>query len=67
MPYSQVNALDYADIKTALREYLRQTTEFTDYDFEASSLSAILDLLSYNTYYNAFNINMAVNEAFLDC
>jgi hypothetical protein len=66
MPYSQVNALDYADIKTALREYLRQTTEFTDYDFEASSLSAILDLLSYNTYYNAFNINMAVNEAFLD-
>lgn len=66
MPYSQVNALDYADIKTALREYLRQTTEFTDYDFEASSLSAILDLLAYNTYYNAFNINMAVNEAFLD-
>jgi hypothetical protein len=66
MPYSQVNALDYADIKTALREYLRQTTDFTDYDFEASSLSAILDLLAYNTYYNSFNVNMAVNEAFID-
>ena len=66
MPYSQVNALDYADIKNALREYLKQNSDFTDYDFEASSLSAILDLLAYNTYYNSFNINMAVNEAFLD-
>jgi hypothetical protein len=65
MAFTQVSSLDYADIKTALREYLRRNTDFTDYDFEASTLSSILDLLAYNTYYTAFNTTMAVNEAFL--
>lgn len=65
MAFTQVNSLDYADIKTALREYLRRNTDFTDYDFEASTLSSILDLLAYNTYYTAFNTTMAVNETFL--
>lgn len=65
MAFTQVSSLDYADIKIALREYLRRNTDFTDYDFEASTLSSILDLLAYNTYYTAFNTTMAVNEAFL--
>lgn len=65
MAFTQVSSLDFADIKIALREYLRRNTDFTDYDFESSTLSAILDLLAYNTYYTAFNTTMAVNETFL--
>jgi len=65
MAFTQVSSLDFNDIKTALREYLRTNTDFTDYDFESSTLSAILDLLAYNTYYTAFNTTMAVNETFL--
>ena len=66
MPYTQVNNLDFADIKTALKEYMRDQTEFTDYDFEGSAISNLLDVLAYNTYYTAFNTNMVVNELFLD-
>ena len=66
MPYTQVNNLDFADIKTALKEYMRDQTDFTDYDFEGSAISNLLDVLAYNTYYTAFNTNMAVNELFLD-
>ena len=66
MPYTQVNNLDFADIKTALKEYMRAETEFTDYDFEGSVISQLIDVLAYNTYYSAFNANMVVNELFLD-
>ena len=66
MPYTQLNNLDLTDIKTALRDYMRAQTDFTDYDFEGSALSNILDVLAYNTYYTAFNTNMVVNEMFLD-
>ena len=66
MPYTQVNNLDFNNIKTALRDYMRAQTDFTDYDFEASALSNMLDVLAYNTYYTAFNTNMVVNELFLD-
>ncbi len=66
MPYTQVNNLDFADIKTALKDYMRAQTDFTDYDFEGSVLSNMLDVLAYNTYYTAFNTNMVVNELFLD-
>ena len=66
MPYTQVNNLDFADIKTALKEYMRDQTDFTDYDFEGSAISNLLDVLAYNTYYTAFNTNMVVNELFLD-
>ena len=66
MPYTQVNNLDFADIKTALKDYMRAETDFTDYDFEGSVLSQLIDVLSYNTYYTAFNTNMVVNELFLD-
>ena len=66
MPYTQLNNLDFADIKTALKDYMRAQTDFTDYDFEGSAISQILDVMAYNTYYTAFNTNMVVNELFLD-
>ena len=62
----QVTELDFDDIKTNLKTYMKNQTEFTDYDFEGSGLSTIIDLLAYNTHYLAMNANMAVNEAFLD-
>jgi len=64
--YVQVSNLDFQDIKTALKEYLRAQSDFTSYDFEGSSMSVLLDILAYNTYYTAFNANMVVNELFLD-
>ena len=66
MPYTQLNNLDFADIKTALKDYMRAQSDFTDYDFEGSAISQILDVMAYNTYYTAFNTNMVVNETFLD-
>ena len=66
MPYTQLNNLDFTDIKTALKDYMRAQTDFTDYDFEGSAISQLLDVLAYNTYYTAFNTNMVVNELFLD-
>ena len=66
MPYTQLNNLDFGDIKIALKDYMRAQTDFTDYDFEGSAISQILDVLAYNTYYTAFNTNMVVNEMFLD-
>ena len=66
MPYTQVSNLDYGDIKTVLKEYLRAQSDFTDYDFEGSTWSVLLDTLAYNTYYTAFNTNLVVNELFLD-
>jgi hypothetical protein len=66
MPYTQVSNLDFSDIKTALKEYLRSQSDFTDYDFDGSAWSILLDVLAYNTYYTAFNTNMVVNELFLD-
>ena len=66
MPYTQLNNLGFTEIKTALKEYMRAQTDFTDYDFDGSVLSNLLDVLAYNTYYTAFNTNMVVNELFLD-
>lgn len=66
MPYAQVANLDFEEIKIALKEYLRAQTDFTDYDFEGSVLSNLIDVLAYNTYYTAFNTNMVVNELFID-
>ena len=62
----QVTELDFDDIKNNLKTYMKNQTEFTDYNFEGSGLSTIIDLLAYNTHYLAMNANMAVNEAFLD-
>ena len=66
MPYTQVANLDFEDIKVALKDYMRAQTDFTDYDFEGSALSNLIDVLAYNTYYTAFNTNMVVNELFID-
>ena len=66
MPYTQVSNLDFEDIKTSLKEYMRAQSEFTDYDFDGSALSTLIDTLAYNTYYTAFNTNMVVNELFID-
>lgn len=66
MSYNQLTNLDYFDIRNALRDYLRANSDFTDYDFEGSVISNLLDVLAYNTYYTAFNTNMVANEAFLD-
>jgi hypothetical protein len=62
----QVTELDFDDIKNNLKTYLKNQNEFTDYNFEGSGLSTIIDLLAYNTHYLAMNANMAVNESFLD-
>ena len=66
MKYTQVNNLDFIDIKTSLKNYLRAKTDFSDFDFEGSTWSNLLDVLAYNTYYTAFNTNMVVNELFLE-
>ena len=66
MPYTQLNNLDFNEVKTALKEYMRAQSDFTDYDFEGSAISQLLDVMAYNTYYTAFNTNMVFNELFLD-
>ena len=62
----QVTELDFDDIKTNLKTYMKNQTEFSDYNFEGSGLSVLIDALAYNTHYLGMNANMAVNEAFLD-
>ncbi len=66
MAFGQYVNLDFDQIKTSIRDYLRSNSNFTDYDFEGSNLSIIVDALAYNTYITAYNTNMAVNENFLD-
>jgi hypothetical protein len=58
--------LDFDQIKSSLREYLRANSNFTDYDFEGSNLSALIDVLAYNTYISSYNANMVSNEVFID-
>ena len=58
--------LDFDQIKTSIRDYLRSNSNFTDYDFEGSNLSIILDVLAYNTYISSYNANMISNEVFID-
>ena len=66
MAFGQYVNLDFDQIKTSIKDYLRSNTNFTDYDFEGSNLSIIIDALAYNTYTTAYNTNMAANECFLD-
>ena len=65
MQPNNLTALDFEDVKSSIKSYLRTRSEFSDYDFDGSSLSYLIDLLAYNTYYTSFNANMALNEAFL--
>ena len=66
MPITKFTNLDFDQIKTSIKDYLRSNTKFTDFDFEGSNFSVLIDTLAYNTYITAFNSNMVVNESFLD-
>ena len=66
MPFTKFTNLDFDQIKTSIKSYLRANSDFTDFDFEGSNFSVLIDTLAYNTYINAFNANMIVNESFLD-
>jgi len=61
-----VTELDFADIKQNLKNFLKQQSEFNDYDFDGSGLNVLLDVLAYNTHYNALNAHYSLNESFLD-
>ena len=66
MPLVNFTNLDFEQVKTSLIEYMRSNSNFTDYDFEGSNLSTIIDLLAYNTYITSYNANMVANEVFID-
>ena len=66
MPFTNYTNLDFDQIKTEIKNYLRANSNFTDFDFEGSNLSILIDILAYNTYISSFNSNLAVNEVFLD-
>jgi len=66
MPFTQFTSLDFNDIKAQIKDFLRSNSNFTDFDFEGSNFSVLIDTLAYNTYINAFNANLVANESFLD-
>ena len=66
MPFTKFTNLDFDQIKTSIKDYLRANSNFSDFDFEGSNFSVLIDTLAYNTYITAFNSNMVVNESFLD-
>ena len=66
MPFTQFTNLDFDEIKVQIKDFLRSNSNFTDFDFEGSNFSVIIDTLAYNTYINAFNANLVANESFLD-
>jgi hypothetical protein len=66
MSFSQFTNLDFKSIRSQIKDYLRANSNFTDFDFEGSNFSILIDILAYNSYITAFNTNMAVNEAFID-
>ena len=66
MPLVNFANLDFDQVKTTLREYIQSNSDFTDYDFEGSNLSTIMDVLAYNTYITSYNANMVTNEVFID-
>jgi hypothetical protein len=63
---SNLTNIDFSEIRESIKSYMRTRPEFTDYDFDGSTLSYLLDVLAYNTYYSSFNANMALNELFLE-
>ena len=66
MPFTKFTNLDFDQIKTSIKDYLRANSDFSDFDFEGSNFSVLIDTLAYNTYITAFNSNMIVNESFLE-
>ena len=65
-PYVRVTELDFEQVKENFKNFLQSQSQFTDYDFEGSNLNVLMDLLAYNTHYNAVLANMASNELFID-
>ena len=66
MSFNQFTNLDFEDLRVQIKEYLRANSNFSDFDFEGSNFSILIDTLAYNSYINAYNTNMAVNESFID-
>jgi len=66
MAFTQYTNLDFDQIKLSIKNYLRANSKFTDFDFEGSNLSVLIDILAYNTYINSYNANMVANESFLE-
>ena len=66
MSFNQFTNLDFSDLRTQIKDYLRSNSNFTDFDFEGSNFSVLIDTLAYNSYITAYNTNMQANEAFLD-
>ena len=66
MPLVNFTSLDFDQIKTSIKDYLRSNSNFTDYDFEGSNLSVLIDVLAYNTFITSYNANMIANEVFID-
>ena len=66
MSFNQFTNLDFNDLRTQIKDYLRSNSNFTDFDFEGSNFSVLIDILAYNSYITAYNTNMQANEAFLD-
>tara|TARA_B100001559_G_scaffold196133_1_gene164114 strand:+ start:1306 stop:3318 length:2013 start_codon:yes stop_codon:yes gene_type:complete len=66
MPLVNFSNVDFDQIKESIKDYLRVNSNFTDYDFEGSNLSTIIDTLAYNTYITSYNTNMVTNEVFID-
>ena len=66
MPLTQFTNLDFDQIKTQIKDYLRANSNFTDFDFEGSNMSILIDTLAYNSYITAYNSNMVANEGFID-
>jgi hypothetical protein len=66
MPLTKFSDLDFDQIKTQIKDYLRSNSNFTDFDFEGSNFSVLIDVLAYNTYISSYNANMLANEGFID-
>jgi len=66
MPQINFSNLDFDQIKSNIKDYLRADSNFTDFDYEGSNLSTLIDILAYNTYLSSFNANMVANEVFID-
>jgi hypothetical protein len=66
MAFTQFTNLDFDQVRASIKDYMRSNSTFTDFDFEGSNLSILIDILAYNTYLTAYNTNMVANEAFID-
>ena len=66
MPVNNFTNLDFDQIKSQIKSYLRANSDFEAFDYEGSNMSILIDILAYNTYISAFNANMVANESFLD-